>query len=155
MREIRVIGGEGVIASGYFDDPSRLAKAAVTYDGKANLYVTINPVDSSLLARAANRMKERPKEATRDVHIKGRSWLPIDIDAIRPSGISATDDEVASTLATARTVMSYLSQVGLGLPILSMSGNGCQMLYPIRRAERQGVRGARRGAPGPPGGAVR
>jgi hypothetical protein len=134
VREVRVLGvgrfGRDT-DSGYFDDPAKLARAVVPYDGKANIYVTINPVDPALLARAANRIKRAVRETSRDKDVVKRSWFLVDVDAVRPSGISATDEEVAATLATTHEIVTHLEVAGFRKPIVSMSGNGHQLLYPV------------------------
>src|SRR5260221_462116 len=50
--ELRVldINGKRRTDSGYFNDPQKLAKAAVSYDGRAaGIYFTVNPVNPALL----------------------------------------------------------------------------------------------------------
>ena len=48
VRELRIPRHNrfGHTASGYFDSPEKLAVASRKWDGKANIYVTLNPVDS-------------------------------------------------------------------------------------------------------------
>src|SRR5690349_9093320 len=91
--ELRVLetGRTGTV-SGYYSDHNRLAKDAARWNGKAPaVYLTLNPVNESLLARAVNRYTERAKHTTKDPDIVRRRWLLVDFDAIRPSGISSTD----------------------------------------------------------------
>lgn len=81
--------------SGYFDDSKKLADAVVglvdeTFPG---IYFCVNPVKSELLARYANRIQRYAKNTTTDSDIIALHWLPVDLDAIRPAGISAKDDE--------------------------------------------------------------
>ena len=80
-------------ASGYFDSPATLAAAVQSWDGKANIYVSLNPVLSDLLARANNRVNARAENTTSDGEVKERRWLFLDVDPARPSGISSTDAE--------------------------------------------------------------
>lgn len=129
VREIRMPGPRGT-DSGYFDDMSKLAGAVAAYDGRANLYVTINPVAPALLARAANRIT-RARSTTADLDIVSRRWLPVDIDPVRPSGISASDVECEHALATARSIYQYLHELAWPDPVTAMSGNGYWLLYPI------------------------
>lgn len=130
VREIRV-PTPGRTDSGYFNDVAALIDAVSRYDGRDNVYITINPVDPALLARAANRIKQRARATTSDLHIVERRWLPIDIDPIRPSDISASDLERELALATAREVYQYLHGRGWPDPVTAMSGNGYWLLYPI------------------------
>ncbi|MFC1875046.1 phage/plasmid primase, P4 family [Chloroflexota bacterium] len=121
----------GNTASGYFDNPGALAKAASAWDGRANLYVTLNPVNSSLLARAHNRIDNRAEHTTADVDILCRQWFFLDIDPVRPSGISSTEEEREAALATLISVTSFLSSVGWPEPATAMSGNGYYALYRV------------------------
>lgn len=131
VREVRVPKADGYRThAGYFDDPATLADAASLLDGGANIYITINPVDPALLARALNRIT-RLDSTTSDKDILNRRWLPIDIDPKRPSGISATGEEVENAKVAADLILKYLEAEGWGRPIVSLSGNGYQLLYPI------------------------
>src|SRR5207244_808836 len=101
------------------------------WDGRANLYLTLNPVDPALLARAANRIDANARATTADADILGRRWLLVDIDPRRPTGISATDAESVAARDVARSVRRYLVEQGWSRPIVGMSGNGYLLLYPI------------------------
>ncbi len=119
--------------SGYFDDPGRAAAEITRWDGKApGVYLTLNPVDPALLARAANRLKERAFDTTSDADVLHRRWLLIDVDATRPSGISATDDEAEAACDTARRIKSHLEdERHWPEGMLVFSGNGAHVLYRI------------------------
>jgi hypothetical protein len=92
--EVRAITEDGV-ASGYFDSPEELAEKLEALDGLPTVqgvYVTLNPVNPALFSRRANRIKMRlsKKDATTaDSDIVRRQWLPVDIDPVRPSGVSS------------------------------------------------------------------
>jgi hypothetical protein len=95
------------------------------------IYVTINPVAPALLARAANRIKMRARETTADKDIVRRRWLLIDVDPVRPAGISATDAELAQSRQRARAIAEHHASLGWPRPIQAMSGNGHHLLYRI------------------------
>ena len=131
--EVRIpkAGRAGTI-SGYFDDCEAAAKAIARYDHKApGIYVTLNPVDPALLARAANRLKERAEATTCDADVVRRNSLLIDVDFRRPAGVSATDDEVEAAGRVARKIRTYLTAAGWPGCVLVMSGNGWHLLYRI------------------------
>ena len=70
FREVRIPRYSGArTASGYFDDPAALAAAVEPWDSRGNVYLTLNPVQPALLARAANRMKENVTSTTADTDI--------------------------------------------------------------------------------------
>ena len=133
VRELRIPRHNrfGHTASGYFDSPEKLAVASRKWDGKANIYVSLNPVEPSLIARASNRIVERAEHTTSDQHVLRRTWLFLDIDADRPSGISSTDAELAKARAVADAVAAYLNSQSWPDPIVAMSGNGYYVLYRI------------------------
>src|SRR5262245_23803771 len=81
VTEIRIPETRYKTVSGYFDDIEKLAAAAEQWSGQASaVYVTLNPVDRALLARAANRLKSYADKTTSDHEILRRNWLPFDFD---------------------------------------------------------------------------
>ncbi len=130
VREVR-IPAPGRTDSGYFDSPDELVRAVVAVDGRQNVYVTVNPVAPALLARAANRIKAKVRTTTSDANIVERRWLPIDIDPVRPSDISASEAEREAALEVTRLVWTYLNGLGWPEPVTTMSGNGYWLLYPV------------------------
>jgi hypothetical protein len=62
-------------ASCYFDDVDAARRAVEGWDGRANVYVTLNPVAPALLARAANRIADRAEGTTADDQVLRRRWL--------------------------------------------------------------------------------
>ena len=57
--------------------------------------------------------------------------MPIDIDPVRPSGISSTDEEHNSALLKAEQIKHYLANIGWPNPVSADSGNGAHLLYRI------------------------
>ena len=120
--------------SGYFDfgHIPQAADAIAKIRSFAGAYVTLNPVDPDLLARAFNRLGPAEQNATTaDDDVVRRRWLPIDCDAVRKSNISSTDEEHAAALELAEQIRNGLASVGWPLPIVLDSGNGAQLLYRI------------------------
>ena len=130
--EIRILEGQHKIRSGYFDDLDSAALNATKLNGKAHVYVTLNPCNPALLARAANRIVERPEATTSDRDILRRAWFPIDLDPVRPAGVSSTETEHEAAIARAREVYAYLLySVGWPEPVVADSGNGAHVLYRV------------------------
>ena len=134
--EVRALA-DGVTHSGYFDDHEALARAVEALDADpsvAGIYVTLNTVNPALLARRANRIKMRlsRKDATSaDADIIRRRWFPVDIDPVRPSGVSSTDAEHDAALAAAERIAAYLTEQGFPAPVRADSGNGAHLLYRV------------------------
>ena len=115
--------------SGYFNEPGALADAVIGLaDEKfAGIYFTINPVKPDLLARAANRYVKYAESTTSDKDIIVLHWLPVDLDAKRPAGISATDAEHDAALSKSVEIMRWLHEEQswpAGAFVLADSGNG-------------------------------
>lgn len=134
--EVRAITDDG-IASGYFDSPEVLAAKVEALDGLPGvqgIYVTLNAVNPALLSRRANRIKMRLGKkdvTTADSDIVKRQWFPVDVDPVRPSGVSSTEQEHLVAIAKARRIAEYLTGMGWPAPLLTDSGNGAHLLYRI------------------------
>lgn len=128
--EIRALEVRGKTMAGYFSDLEKAANEAVTIRDAAGIYVVLNPINRDLLARSANRISVGLKNLAQDSDVIRRLWLPIDIDAKRPKGISSTDAEHEAALSTAEAVKAYL--IALDFPADSIavldSGNGAHVL---------------------------
>ncbi len=119
------------VEAGYFNDREKATKAAMKLTTRYNaVYVTLNPVNPALLARAQNRTKLIDKR-TGDADILHLNRLLIDIDPERPSGVSSSDAEHEAALLLANTIRSDLEAAGWSEPLVGDSGNGGHLVYPI------------------------
>ena len=136
VAEVRALGKWGT-ASGYFNDYDKLAAAVQTIENKgeyAGIYITLNPVNPDLFARRANRIETKLGKndaTTADDDITARSWLPIDIDPVRPSGVSSSDEEHTAAKIKAYHIAEYLKDLGFPDPVIADSGNGSHLLYRV------------------------
>ncbi len=131
VAEVRAFSGRGT-TSGYFDDYRELARVAAGLDERGHqVYVTLNPVLPALLARSENRLESRPKATTTDGDVAKRSWLPIDLDPVRPSGISASDLEKQAAIRRGAEIRGFLAARGWPDPLEADSGNGAHLLYGV------------------------
>lgn len=122
------------IESGYFDYEhiSAVPEALKRLLSFRGVYVTVNPVNPDLLARAVNRLRPAGRNpTTADTDIVRRRWLLIDCDPRRASGVSSSNSEHESALAKAREIRDGLSSLGWPDPIMTDSGNGAQLMYRI------------------------
>src|SRR5262245_48736800 len=130
--ELRILDTSRGTVSGYFDNSQTFTQAAQQWSGKAPaVYCTLNPCNPALLARAANRLKDRVKSTTSDKDIVHRYWFPLDFDPVRPADISATDVEHGAALQRAEACTTWLTQRGWPAPVAADSGNGGHRLYRI------------------------
>lgn len=129
--EIRILKTDKGTISGYFDDVEKLIIDVQKYVGKYDIYVTLNPPKDELLARCTNRLQTYAKHTSSDLDIKEIRYVLIDIDPIRTSGISSTDDEKKAAYELSEKIRKDLLQAGFPQPIVANSGNGYHMLLPV------------------------
>jgi hypothetical protein len=137
--EVRALEtGKARCVGGYFDrDHGDVAVAEVirlaTTTAAKGIYVTLNPCKPTLLARSPNRIADRPMELTHDAEILRRRWLLFDLDVVRPSDLSSTDEEHALALALAEHLQQWLIEIGVpGESIVVVdSGNGAHLLVRV------------------------
>lgn len=134
--EIRIIGGRNKKPiSGYFRDADTLIEKFGTVNlDSVNVYITLNQIKSELLARVQSECFVAGVNTTADGEVTGYNWLFIDLDPVRPTGISSSDDELKEAFGLAGRVASYLSDCGFEKPVKAMSGNGAHLLYRVQLA---------------------
>jgi len=135
IRELRLFTPRGTWA-GTFDDPERMARNALgaqRHHGATAAYFTLNPIRpgeaTSICARQLNRIAMRPWRTTRDPQVSHRAIYLIDVDPVRPSGVSSTDEEKAAAFEVVSHVRAYLTKMGWPQPIFVDSGNGYHLLF--------------------------
>jgi P4 family phage/plasmid primase-like protien len=140
--ELRVLGASTQASpryssqlSGYFNDAERLIAALAALRSAKGVYITLQPCQHALLARAQNRLRSademKKSSSTSDQHILAYRWLLIDVDPDRPADISSSNEEHQAALVRARQIQQALVQEGWPEPIGADSGNGAHLLYPV------------------------
>ena len=133
VEEIRVIANKGTF-SGYYRDLDKLlsdVKKHEKVDGAA-FYFVLNRIEGACFSRRQrNNMLLMGKKdgTTADQNIERREWVLIDLDPERPSGVSATDDELKKARRKADKIRAYLRSEGFNDPVMAISGNGYHLLY--------------------------
>lgn len=120
-------------AAGYYND-GKQAAIGIEYLESLRppaVYMTLNPVDPALLARAVNRIGHKATSTTADADIVRRRCLFIDIDARRPAGVSSTDGELAEASKVSDTIRQAMRANMWPEPLQGMSGNGRYLLWRI------------------------
>jgi hypothetical protein len=133
VRELRVPNaGKRRTISGYFDNPQRFAESLEELSGEfEGVYLTLNPVNPALLARSSNRCQPFAKTTSNDDDVVSRKWMLIDLDAIRPAGISSSDEEKLEAKRVVGAIKKYLKLEKWPDPVTCDSGNGYHLLYRI------------------------
>jgi hypothetical protein len=140
VREVRALDhvpasgyGAESTASGYFTDADALIRELQSMGSASGVYITQNPVDPDLRARADNRLKRKARYTTADSDVVRYTNLTIDCDPVRKAGISATDAELARAIALRDTVVEFVTaELGWPQPAgMMMSGNGAHATWRI------------------------
>lgn len=88
------------------------------------------------------RVRSRKGRATADIDVTHRQWLLIDIDAVRPAGMSSTDEEKEQAKQVACDVYDACTTLGFVSPLVADSGNGWHICYPIYLPESSTIKQA-------------
>lgn len=122
-------GGKKPIVAGWFRNPEEAAALASQVSAEG-IYTTLNPCVPSLLARANGRLKANV-DRTQDKEISHLRNLLIDLDPIRPAGISSSREEHESALQMAQEIREDRAGAGWPEPLFADSGNGGHLVYPL------------------------
>ncbi len=129
--EVRILKTDKGTVSGYFSDHDSLVNSVKKYIGKYDIYFTLNPVKEELLARCKNRLQPYAKTTSTDGDIERISYVLIDIDPVRASGISSSEDEKKAAVDLIKKIRKDLMAEEFPEPIVADSGNGYHMLLPV------------------------
>ena len=131
IRALECRGGDKVLV-GVYNDPHIAAMDAAEmcdkYHGK--VFYSINPVDPESLyvgGRRINNYQDSLRSLNSDSVLR-RKHVLIDIDAERPAGICATDQEKACTVVAANFLVASLLDLGSPQPLFVDSGSGSHLL---------------------------
>jgi hypothetical protein len=122
------------VIAGWFDNVDALIAALPQIASAAGIYITINPCQPALLARANNRLKDKKVTATTDDQIVTRQYLLLDADPEREghvTGVPSNDAEHQIALDFVRDVCDELRSEGWPEPFRFDSGNGGYALYAV------------------------
>ncbi len=125
--------GEKPVIAGWFNNIDKAVEVITLLNEKvkpSGIYTTLNPCIPALLGRANNRFKAGVNR-TKDSEIIEVRHMLVDADPVRPSGISSTDQEKEAALTLLRIVYQDLKEQGWPEPLVSDSGNGAHLIYPI------------------------
>lgn len=130
--EVRVPKTKAGTISGYFNDTAKAAALVAKENGRHQaIYATVNPIKSALLARNENKLEFGSQTTTTDSEIERRRWFLLDLDPLRPAGISSTDGEVAQARDLATDIVDWLTSIGWPEPLIAESGNGIHVMYRV------------------------
>jgi hypothetical protein len=134
LRALSKVRGQQHVDFGFFDDFDQMAKAAADASGRYDgVYTTLNPANPALLARAPKNKIRRAGngDTTSDRDVFTRRSILVDIDPVRPTGISSTDAEHDAALELADRIRRELIEAGWPTPIFADSGNGAHLIFAV------------------------
>lgn len=70
--EVRILRTKKGTISGYFNDSNKLIKAIKQYEGKYNIFFTLNSIIPDIASRSVNHLTEWAKNTTTDQEISKR-----------------------------------------------------------------------------------
>ena len=123
--------------SGYFHDVDTAIDALLSNNINLrgfNVYMSLNDIKAECYDRSQRDHIAIPEVTTEDDAITAYKWLFIDLDPVRLTDLSSTDEQIVKAKAKARKIYAYLKSIGFEDPIVAMSGNGIHLLYRIALA---------------------
>ncbi len=129
--ELRVeeqrITSVNLVANGYFNDPVRLARAALRYQRRAELVkVAVNPIRFSLIESANNRLRQPAVWTSRECDVVRRRTLTLKFE---PS--PTVDADSRPVFARAQECMEWLTAQGWPSPIVARADYETHLLYSV------------------------
>lgn len=129
--EVRILNTNKGTISGVYNDFDKLIEDIKPYDEHYNIYMTLNNLPKELLARGKNKLAYFARNLTKDNDIKKRNQILIDVDPVRVSGISSSNEELEAANEVAEKIKDYLIAIGFPKPIKALSGNGIHLLLTV------------------------
>lgn len=132
--EVRVIYGNKQLYSGYFQNAEALVRGfdKLRNFGDCNIYITLNTLNDACYDRTQrDRFEKNPKATTSDNDVTGYDWMMIDLDPIRPTGTSSSDEQIKKAKAKGNQIYKFLKDLGFNDPLFGFSGNGVHLLYRV------------------------
>lgn len=147
LTEIRILTDCAVTYSGIFEDSESIVTALESFEPEHGIkvkgcYFTLNKLADHCRSKRqyGHIVKIGHGEGVSDADIIQRDWLLVDLDPVRPSGTSATDDEKQSAYDVMRQVykICFPSTDKPDFPapqIVGDSGNGYHLLWRLNGIE--------------------
>jgi hypothetical protein len=145
VTELRILGVHGIskawdgyakgTVTGYFDSHANLCSTLAKLNPKTirynGVYFTPQVIDPNLIGRACNRLVAA-KCTTSDRDVLAYRFLLVDLDPVRPSGISSSDAELNAALTLRDEIADQIAfDNDLPEPVRAVSGNGGHLLFPL------------------------
>ena len=134
--EIRILFNSGKVMSGYYSEVDKFIEdlRKVNLSG-SNVYITLNELHPGCYCRIQRdrllESKGKSAPTTQDQDVVKYRWMLIDLDPLRPTGISSSEEEFEHSREMAQKVIEFMHELGFDEYVLAQSGNGYHLLYKI------------------------
>jgi hypothetical protein len=132
--ELRAIYPSGRVDAGFFDKEHKrdLLIAARELNKVANIYTNLNVIDDENFSRSSlNKVVPYAKDLTKNEDISIINYLLVDLDPVRPSNTSSSEEELDSAIKLSDEIKRFLSKKDWPEPVVALSGNGVHLIYHI------------------------
>lgn len=136
IRGISKVDGHSRIISGWFSSVEYLLSSLEVLESEPwQWYFVFNEVEQTQLISKSNMNMNyncftQSNVTLSDKDVLRRRWIMIDIDPVRPSGVSSSEEELAEALSVADKVRDFLTDKGFHTPLVALSGSGYHLMYP-------------------------
>lgn len=110
-------------------------KLGVSLDKKSNAYFTLNQLNPALHSRPQSEhfLSDKSLKTTADSDVIAYRWILVDLDPVRPSDVSSSDEEKNKAYALSRKIFKSLKEFGVpeSSVVVADSGNGYHILIRV------------------------
>ena len=105
--EVRILNTDRGVVSGIFDNYDLLDEQLSAYEGKYNIFFTLNDFENDAVNGSMNVLQTHSRKTVADGDITKRDYILIDIDPERPTNTSSKDDEHDRAIEKAKKIKSF------------------------------------------------
>ena len=116
--------------SGKYDNWDSIVSDLTLHDGIHNILINLNQLKREFKGQCSNNLTADHQPAS-DADIERISYLNIDLNPHRPSGVPATNEEKQEAERLAERVELFLKEQGFPEVLKADSGNGYQLILPV------------------------
>lgn len=122
---------EEIMCSGYFPNDAKGHNKVIQEISRLEaigIYASLNPCIPDVVKDRSNNRIKRAYKRTKDTEISSLRNILIDIDPVRDSGSSATEQEHDAAIRLAKKIRNELNALGFPPSLLVDSGNGAHII---------------------------
>lgn len=132
--EVRIVTSSKKNVSGYFRNAETCINAlkGIRTNDNCNVYITLNGIRDECYSRQQrDRFMNNVSPTTTDSDIDLYTWFLVDIDPVRATGTSSSEEQIVFAKEKGNQVYEFMKQTGFEEPVVGFSGNGVHLLYSV------------------------